>query len=79
MKYTHKSNGIELDCELEFCDEEAGFMEDGLQMTPTIPAEMVLVSACLNGIELFDVLADWFVTEIEDVALELHLDRKNNV
>lgn len=69
-KYTYKHEEVTLECELDYSPEELGFLEDGLQMVPDSPAEMVLVSATANGMEMYEVLAEWVIEEIEEQALE---------
>lgn len=69
MKYTYTNEEVTLECELDYSPEELGFLEDGLQMVPDTPQEMVLISALANGMEMYDVLAEWVIEEIEDMAL----------
>jgi hypothetical protein len=69
-KYTYKNDEVTLECELDYTPEELGYLEDGLQMVPDSPAEMTLTSAKANGMEMYEVLAEWVITEIEEQALE---------
>ena len=70
MKYTYFNSEVTLQCELHYAPEEMGFLEDGLQMVPDTPEEMVLISALANGMEMYDVLAEWVIEDIEEEALE---------
>lgn len=74
MKYTYTNEEVTLECELDYLPEELGFLEDGLQMVPDTPEEMVLLSAKANGMEMLEVLAEWVIDEIIDKALSEHLE-----
>ena len=74
MNYTYKNDEVTLECELDYSPEELGFLEDGLQMAPDTPEEMVLLSAKANGMEMLEVLAEWVIDEIIDKALSEHLE-----
>jgi hypothetical protein len=69
-QYTYKHAETTLECELDYSPEELGFLENGLQMVPDSPEEMVLISAKANGMEMYEVLAEWVIEEIESLALE---------
>ena len=69
-KYTYKHEEVTLECDLDYSPEELGFLEDGLQMVPDSPAEMVLISARAHGMDMYEVLAEWVIEEIEERALE---------
>lgn len=59
-----------LKCELEYIPEEKGSWGDGQQMEPDYPADMVLHSAYIDGIDVVDLLSDGTINGIEDKALE---------
>jgi len=68
-KYAYKTAEVTLECELEYTPEELGFLEDGLQMVPDTPAQIELVSAKVNGLEMVELLAEWVVDDIIDKAM----------
>lgn len=69
MRYTYKTAEVTLECELEYTPEQLGFLEDGLQMVPDTPAQIELVSAKVNGLEMVELLAEWVVDDIIDKAM----------
>jgi hypothetical protein len=69
-EYTYKNEEVTLECVLEYTPEELGYFENGLQMVPDSPAEMTLISATAHGMEMYEVLAEWVITEIEEQALQ---------
>jgi hypothetical protein len=69
VRYTYKTAEVTLECELEYTPEQLGFLEDGLQMVPDTPAQIELVSAKVNGLEMVELLAEWVVDDIIDKAM----------
>lgn len=58
MKYKYVNEEVTLECELDYSAEKLGEPED-----------MVLISALANGMEMYEVLAEWVVEDIECSAL----------
>ena len=72
MNYTYNFKGGKLECELEYETAERGSRErgTGLQLEPDFHASAILITAKLNGIDIFDLLHDDLVKMIEAKAIE---------
>jgi len=63
-----------LKCELEYEAPEIGYREDGVQVEPDYPASCVLIIAELQGVDVYFLLSDELVEEIEIAASEQQED-----
>ena len=76
MKYIFKFRvgelDCELDCELEYELAELGEREHGtgLQLEPDEPENAVLITAELNGVDIFELLSEYIIKLIETKALQ---------
>ncbi len=61
--YRH-SDGIELDCELEYDPGQTGTMLD-----PPFPPAAYLIAAKVGGVDIYPLLADGLVASIEESAV----------
>ena len=72
MNYVYKFDGGELECKLEYESAERGNRENGtgLQLGPDFQASATLITAKLNGVDIFELLSDDLVKMIEAKAIE---------
>ena len=73
FQYTYKHKGsdnkvLNLDCTLEYEPEELGSWSDGLQQEPNYPAQVILYTAFVNDVDVFDMLNADTITDIEHKA-----------
>lgn len=58
-----------LNCTLEYTPAERGSYEDGLQMEPDYPAEAILLDVTLEGTDVYFLLSEELINEIEVESL----------
>jgi len=57
-------------CHLEYEPAERGSREHGLQMEPDYPAQVTLVAAYVRDVNVYDLLSDDQISQIECAALD---------
>lgn len=64
INYTHyHSEGLTLDCTLEYSPAE-----QGTEITPAYPAQAVLITARVGGVDILPLLSPYDVSAIEEAA-----------
>ena len=65
ISYTHyHGEGLTLDCTLEYSPAE-----QGTEITPAYPAQAVLITAKVGGVDISPLLSDYIVAMIEEGAV----------
>ena len=68
-EYKASSNSkISLECTLEYEPEELGSWSDGLQQEPNYPAQVILYTAFVGSCDVFDMLNEFTIEDIEKKA-----------
>jgi hypothetical protein len=63
IRYLYKHGAIELDCELEYDPPQAQ-----TEIDPAWPAQAFLISATVDGVDVFPLLRDTIIADIEEAA-----------
>lgn len=63
ITHLHRHGNIEIDCELEYDPAQAGNETD-----PAWPAQAFLISATVDGADVFPLLRDTIIADIEEAA-----------
>jgi hypothetical protein len=64
IRYLYKHGNIEIDCELEYDPPQAQTETD-----PAWPAQAFLISATVDGADVFPLLRDTIIADIEEGAI----------
>jgi len=64
IAYLHRHGDIEIDCELEYDPPQAQTETD-----PAWPAQAFLISATVDGVDVFPLLRDTIIADIEEGAI----------
>jgi hypothetical protein len=68
-EYKASSNSkISLECTLEYEPEELGSWSEGLQQEPNYPAQVILYTAFVGSCDVFDMLNEFTIEDIEKKA-----------
>lgn len=59
-----------IECELEYYEGCKGSWEDGQQMEPDDPPSMTLMSARVDGTDIYEMLIQHYIDTIEEETLE---------
>lgn len=70
VTYTHRSGDTAINCRLEYEPADDGAPEYGQPTHKPTPVSMTLVSACVGGHEVLDLLSTALIAQIEREALE---------
>jgi hypothetical protein len=64
IAYLHRHGNIEIDCELEYDPPQAQTETD-----PAWPGQAFLISATVDGVDVFPLLRDTIIADIEEGAI----------
>ena len=66
QEFVFKIDGVELTCHVEYEPEERGSRENGIQMEPDYPGEVIIYGIYANSeIDIQSLLSDAIIEEIE--------------